>query len=101
MVQSSIRIYTWSDEYKHAKKRIIEAEQKAQKTAIAKGLSKEEEHQVFYNAMAARLKKIKTEDKIHYAIAVFKEKGYTDLVDLYESGLLFDAMKEFGSRSGF
>lgn len=44
----------------------------------------------FVKKMVTRLKRIKHEEKIHYAIAVLKERGHMDVVDIYEGRLLME-----------
>ena len=72
--------------WEHTEMRIKNAEEKS------KG-----NNEKFVVAMVARLKKITHIEKVHYAIAVLKERGHEDVVDIYEGRLL---MEEFLKMSG-
>lgn len=50
--------------------------------------------QEFLKLMVQRLQKITNMDKVYYAVAVLNEKGYSDVVDVYEDRILMDKMLE-------
>ncbi|MFW6242899.1 MAG: hypothetical protein ACOC2W_01960 [bacterium] len=58
--------------------------------------NKAKNYQDFTKKMVTRLKRIKHEEKIHYAIAVLKEKGYDEVVDIYEGRLVMDKLSKSG-----
>lgn len=62
---------------------------------------KAKNYEDFVKKMVTRLKRIKHEEKIHYAIAVLKEKGYDEVVDIYEGKLLMDQMSQSGGIFNF
>ncbi len=54
------------------------------------------DYQDFVKKMVLRLRRIKHEEKIHYAIAVLEEKGYHEVVDIYKGRLLMNKMSKVG-----
>lgn len=68
----------------HTKKRVDDAENKAKNANGELDLGK------FAQIMITRLNRITHEEKIYYAISYLKEKGYNDIVDIYEGRLFMD-----------
>lgn len=74
----------YSDLWQHTKKRVNDAEDKARNP-------KGEVDQVkFAKLMVTRLQRITHEEKIYYAIQYLKDKGYNDIVEIYEGRLFMD-----------
>lgn len=73
-------VSSYGELWDHTKKRINDAEKKAK--------NREE----FAKKMVTRLKRIKHEEKVYAAIAVLHEKGYDEIVDIYDGKLLMDEL---------
>jgi hypothetical protein len=51
--------------------------------------------------MVARLQRITHEEKIYYAIEYLKQKGYNDVVEIYEGRLFMDEFIKKCQAGGF
>lgn len=74
----------YSDLWQHTKKRVNDAEDKA------RNQTGEVDQVKFAKLMVTRLQRITHEEKIHYAIQYLKDKGYNDIVEIYEGRLFMD-----------
>lgn len=93
-------VYKRSEMWEHTIMRITNAEADARKKAekkmndpkwIKKNGSTNYD-QEFLQLMVQRLQKITNMEKVYYAIAALNEKGYSDVVDVYEGRILMDQM---------
>lgn len=75
-------INKYSELWSHTKMRIDNAENKAK------------DRDDFCKKMIQRLMKIKNRQKVDYAIAYLKEKGYEDIADMYESKIMMDDLTQ-------
>lgn len=73
-----------SDLWRHTKKRVNDAEDKT------RNQNGEVDQIKFAKLMVTRLQRITHEEKIHYAIRYLKDKGYDDIVEIYEGRLFMD-----------
>lgn len=80
-------INKYSDLWQHTMMRIEDAERKAKN------------FEDFSRKMVTRLHRITHEEKIHYAIAALKQKGYQDLVDVYEGRLIMEKLLSNGNTT--
>lgn len=64
--------------WEHTETRIINAEKSAKN------------YNDFVKKMVTRLNRITKEEKIHFAIAVLKDRNHHSLVDIYEGRLIMD-----------
>lgn len=74
------RISNYGELWTHTVKRIQDAEKKAKN------------YEEFAKKMVTRLKRITHEEKVYCAIAVLHEKGYQEIVDIYDGKLLMDEL---------
>lgn len=97
-----------SDEmWRHTMMRIHDAEDRARERASKhmydiKWIRKNGEtnyDKEFLKLMVQRLQKITNMEKVYYAIAALNEKGYSDVVDVYEGRVLMDQMLKMHEQS--
>ncbi len=74
----------YSDLWQHTKKRVNDAEDKTRNS------NGEVDQVKFAKLMVTRLQRITHEEKIYYAIQYLKDKGYNDIVEIYEGRLFMD-----------
>ena len=53
----------------------------------------------FLQLMVQRLQKITHMEKVYYAIAVLNERGYSDVVDVYEGRILMEEMLKMHDKA--
>lgn len=100
-------VYTSNEMWSHTMMRINNAEADARKKAEKhmadpKWIKKNGEtnyDQEFLKLMVQRLQKITNMEKVYYAIAALNEKGYQDVVDVYEGRILMDQMLKMHEQS--
>lgn len=86
----------YSDLWYHTKKRVDDAEKKS----YISGSTKVDQVK-FAKYMVARLQRITHEEKIYYAIEYLKQKGYNDVVEIYEGRLFMDEFIKKCQAGGF
>lgn len=74
-----------SELWKHTLMRINNAEQTSKN------------YEQFARQMVTRLQRITHAEKVHYAIAALQQKGYQDLVDVYEGRFVMDKLIKAGN----
>jgi hypothetical protein len=86
MATNEIYVDRYSELWKHTIMRIKNAEADAT-------VNGEINMEKFQTLMIKRLKLIRNEDKIHYAITALKENGYTKVAEIYDTMLMINALK--------
>jgi hypothetical protein len=56
------------------------------------------DNEKFTSQMVTRLKRIGHEEKLYYSIAVLKEMGYENIVDMYEGKVLINEMMKYNEN---
>jgi len=92
---STIYVNRYSNLWDHTVKRVNDAENKA------RDKSGKIDQVKFAKLMVTRLQRITHEEKIHYAIQYLKQKGYNDIVEIYEGRLFMDEFVRKCSEGGF
>lgn len=62
------------------------------KMRIDNALNRSQSEEEFTKKMVQRLMKIKNKNKLDYAIEYLKDKGYTNVAEMYESKIMMDEL---------
>jgi hypothetical protein len=81
----------YNDLWDHTVMRITNAEKKR---GVVDGNHRTGDYEKFVNDMVVRLKRITHVEKLHYAIAVLKERGHEEVVQIYEGRLMMEKFLE-------
>lgn len=85
-----------SDLWDHTIKRVNDAEEKTRDPQTGNV-----DQVKFAKLMVTRLQRITHKEKIHYAIQYLKQRGYNDIVEIYEGRLFMDDFVRKCSEGGF